>query len=730
MAFLLFGCAKKSFGESDTVSLQKYLSDIYSLTDGQEYAVCFAHKEEDIFFSAVSFDTDADRYENRIYQTDTKIRELKQLDCQEIWEENVRFLFINEDGSMEMITEKENCFYISTFKAEGELIRKTDITDILFSAVQSDMYLSDAVMDYEKNFYFAFNDHNNIESVLIKLTYTGEISFAQTFRGVINQIAVNGEDEVIAAYQNEENNLRFCTFSMSSGRIDTLETEFLYQGACLSMIIGIDKERIYFCTEDVLYEYDSRNQDITPMASFSEMGAGNGVVVEMVQTSDVSFELLYNEETENQEIRSLLFVLTKEEDTHNMKEQTGKQAEKKELVIAVFEDNTILSRVVKQFNKKNDEYSVKIKRYSSDIDGITLLQADIAAGNIPDILDVGSLDAASYINKGILADLSVYLDKDGDISRDDFLEQAVKVYSRDEKIYALPSMVWIGSMVAKTENLNGLTGWNLQEFQDFVNNLNDPKQAVAASTKETMFQRMIAQYSDRFIDWQTGECCFTEDDFLSLIEFCNMFLPETEKYSAEEEIQLIRENQILLFPTVMNSVMSFQTNRAIANADVTYIGYPSENGNGTQLMILGCVYAITEQCDEKEAAWEIVKALCTDENIYYEGFPAYKQQLEKAYENFSHKMYTVDENGNQIETYITQIDYGNEILDIYALTESEISCLRQLIEDAEMANTQHLEVMTILLEEARAYFCGQKSAEEAAQVMQRRVQVYLNEILQ
>ena len=77
-----------------------------------------------------------------------------------------------------------------------------------------------------------------------------------------------------------------------------------------------------------------------------------------------------------------------------------------------------LQEAVVNFNKKNTEYTVKIKTYIDDsvewtentyADAITVLHADMASGNCPDLIDLSMVNLNSVTAKGVLEDLTPYL---------------------------------------------------------------------------------------------------------------------------------------------------------------------------------------------------------------------------------------------------------------------------------------------------------------------------------
>ena len=194
-----------------------------------------------------------------------------------------------------------------------------------------------------------------------------------------------------------------------------------------------------------------------------------------------------------------------------------------------------------------------------------------------------------------------------------------------------------------------------------------------------------------------------------------------------EELAMVRSNQILLLPVVLNSVSGYLLQPAVFNGEVTYVGFPTERENGNTLMVFSGAYGIMESCTEKDAAWEVVKALCTADNLYLSGFPVYKENLNKAYAFAQTETYHLNDNGEKIADPLYRAAYGDETIEVYPATEEDIKKLQELLENAAAPDMRSEEVLNIIMEEAEPYLAGEKTAEEAAQVIQNRMQLYMSE---
>ena len=70
---------------------------------------------------------------------------------------------------------------------------------------------------------------------------------------------------------------------------------------------------------------------------------------------------------------------------------------------------------------------------------------------------------------------------------------------------------------------------------------------------------------------------------------------------------------------------------------------------------------------------------------------------------------------------------GEEPVDFYYISEEQGNQLLELIEGAEFCNATNTQLHFILLEEATAYFAGDKTVEEAMEAMQSRATIFVSE---
>lgn len=86
-----------------------------------------------------------------------------------------------------------------------------------------------------------------------------------------------------------------------------------------------------------------------------------------------------------------------------------------------------------------------------------------------------------------------------------------------------------------------------------------------------------------------------------------------------------------------------------------------------------------------------------------------------------------DENGEPMKESKTGMGWDDFHADYYGSTQEEIDELQALIDSARPGDTTDEEISNIINEEADAYFKGQKSVDEVADIIQSRVKIYISE---
>lgn len=624
--------------------------------------------------------------------------------------------YITDDAGE--IIDAANTLSLQTLsKEDGSVIESKDITDLFGDDEYT--YIQYFCVDGQGNLYFS-----NGDTKLVVTDAEGDKLFEIAYDNWINSMVVSKEGDVYISSYGETGlelkpvDLKSKSLGQALAGIDGYGNLQIATGCAGSFLLS---------DTDIVSVYD----------------ASTGTKEELFQWLDVDVNSNYNRyvgelsdgriwaigETYDGTDNRIEFVLVK-------KVKASEVVPKEELTYgAVYLDSQVREEIIK-FNKSSNQYRIKVKDYVSDDyeAGMAQFHADLTSGNCPDIIDLTAIDYSLYAGKGILEDLYPYMERSG-LKKDDYLENILGAYEKEEKLYGIMPQFYISTAMAKAANVGEVAGWTLSEMLNYAE-ASEAENLFAYGNRSSVFYYCIYNNIDEFINWQTGECFFNGEDFIRTLEFAAKF-PEEADYNSEDEgiYSKLQNDRILLMQSSISSVQEFQMLQGMFGEKIAYVGFPNSERKGNLIQPTGGCLGMSARSKHKDGAWEFMQTMLSEE---YQssliqghggwGFPVMKSVLEAQFEMDMTPEYYVDENGNQVEEMKTSWSYDDFNLDIYAATEDEVAQVRSLIESADrLAGSVNEQLVNIVSEESEAFFKGQKSAADTANIIQNRIQIYVNE---
>jgi len=416
--------------------------------------------------------------------------------------------------------------------------------------------------------------------------------------------------------------------------------------------------------------------------------------------------------------------------------------DKKVLTLGVqWLDNDVRKRVV-EFNKNSTEYRISIEdynQYNTAEDytaGAVKLNTDIAMGNAPDILCLtGDMPIASYMSKGLFVDLKTLIENDPELKMEDYMTEVIDAFSYEGKWYQLVPSYYLFTVWGKTADVGEEPGFTFDELKMLRSKKGQDAEVFAEQTKTSIVSYSMMFNSDQYINWETGECYFNTPEFINLLEFANEFPKEInyeELYNDmnywESQETMFRDGRALLMPSTISNFQDFiYAEQGTFGEQITAIGFPVKEGVGNAYSS-NQNFAISAKSDCQDAAWEFLRYYLTDEyqdELEY-GWPIKLSSLNKRMEAAMKRPSYIDENGNTVEYDDTYYIGGVDIV-LSPLTQEDCDRVIGFLKSADHVYSYNTNIMNILEEECAAYFEGQKSAKEVADIIQSRIRIYVNE---
>lgn len=411
--------------------------------------------------------------------------------------------------------------------------------------------------------------------------------------------------------------------------------------------------------------------------------------------------------------------------------------DKEEISLACLWMDYELKGEIIDFNKSNDKYRIVVRDYSEfntedDYNmGLTKLNTEIISGQVPDILFTNGIPFDVYASKGIMTDLWTLIEKDAEIKRSDLMEHVFDLMSKDGKLYQVASNFYISTAIANRQ-IVGDEDITVEKLIQMSENLPEGSYIFDEYiTKMDVLSMIIYTNMDDLVDWESGECKFDSQGFIDMLNFVNSFPKEFdwENYDwnanyESEYTRLLKGTQILS-RTSFYDINSYLSAESALKGNARYVGVPGLEGGITALELTGGL-AISETCENKEAAWEFVRTVLTEEyqeDNLWNGFPTNK----KVFDEMVKEAMTEDFDMEGIPMPKASWGFEDMEIEIFAMTQEQLDKFMDLINSASVIVNYDEALTEIILDEVEGFFDGQKSAEETANLIQSRVSLYVSE---
>ena len=388
------------------------------------------------------------------------------------------------------------------------------------------------------------------------------------------------------------------------------------------------------------------------------------------------------------------------------------------------------------FNKTNQDVRISIVDYSqfdgeTGTEGLTKLNTDIASGSAPDVLVLSMvMPISSYISKGVFEDLTPYMESDEEISGKEYLTNVFDAFRNDGKTYAVIPSFYVNTVIGKTEDIGDGSGFTV----DFADQLAaskgiDPGRMFGLASREDILYQAMELCGDQFIDWERSECKFDSPEFIRLLEFISQFPAKLDDAAMQEDTTAFYRNGKALFARESLGTFDEYVNLRYGyfGTEIAMAGFPSQTP-GTAAIAPQLEIAVNAASDQKDACWSFVRRFLLDDyqNSIEMYWPVSISALDQLANKAMEPIYYTDENGQKVEDHII-MNIGGENVELPRISDSEVDQIYAFLRGLSSKAYFDRSVENIIVEEAAAFFEGQKSAKDVAGVIQSRVQIYINE---
>lgn len=397
---------------------------------------------------------------------------------------------------------------------------------------------------------------------------------------------------------------------------------------------------------------------------------------------------------------------------------------KEQVTIAVFDTYSDLNDYIARFNAQSSMYEIVAVNYCSAgqslEQGQMRMNTELAAGDGPDMIaftdswrranNWKAVTAPAYIARGYLEDLTPYIEGDYTLNRAN-----IAVYDALSSIggvYLFGNSFTINGLHGTEERFGDMDGWTIDEYLELEASLED-WQCMTYAMDEHIFMEFVgAQYIENAIDWESGTMDFDVEEFARILEAASRVEEDnTEEYETLESFttawERIGSGQLMMDLCSINNPDHCAFDERFSGKRGAYFGWPSVDGETGLVVELKNPVGVVSTGEHKDVCWEFIKYMALNSPIGRQlamDLPIYKPLIDAW----------------------SQALLDNEITDTVE-TEEDLELFYDILERPRRLEIYDDTVMSIMFEEADAYFGGLRSALEAAELVRERVGLYVAE---
>lgn len=389
-------------------------------------------------------------------------------------------------------------------------------------------------------------------------------------------------------------------------------------------------------------------------------------------------------------------------------------ADKRKELTMVASYDSFLVNCVSSFNRTNPDYRIKMVMWDSDKeyynDFCTRIQMEISTGKGPDLMESTAVPIKGYGENGFLLPLD-----EGSLDASKYVPNTLEAGKVNGKYFVWPYRFTVDTLIGLKGILPGKENWNLDEVIQILEE-GQVEAFYPGARPWDVLNCLVTmdEECNQFVDWQEKKAKFTEETFLRLLELAPKYADKSTNLVSFQLYEDLKEKKYLVKRSY--GITGFEGYKQFVQelkGEGKIIGYPVENGYGS--LVEGSGFAINGSTKNKAGAITFLQyleqELSREENLAYIHFlPANQEIFEKALVRI-----TVDK-----ESTVTGLEEGK-------LTRAQADSFRSLLRQTRAKGLHYPEIIDLLYEETERYFNGSQSAAQVAEVLNNRVQLYLNE---
>lgn len=372
-------------------------------------------------------------------------------------------------------------------------------------------------------------------------------------------------------------------------------------------------------------------------------------------------------------------------------------------------EKSVLRSLIQSYNLSGAPVSIEILNYADGAenraDAVTRMTTELLAGNVPDLLDCSDFSGAQYAGyakNGILLPLDGMPDAE-------LLSGILKPCYVDGALYSIVGAFVIDPLFGPASKLGA--SLETSALDVLLGAVPDVSFFWGGEDLLSVYCRHAAE---QYLDYDTQTASFESEKFLNILTACAAV---SSAAPAPDSIMQQPMRSVSMYRS-MQSQWYQQTGDAFR---VLALG--EDGGTAYQPILQLGVCAGSAM---REAAQEALRGMLQEgfQQTITDAFPVCRAALRTLMQK------EIDAQAVEQQTAIREegrVEIGEAGDLAFLFDEAAADDLMNVLEHADCRSCGSQEILTIILDEADAYFKGRKTAQEAAQVMDRRAALFIAE---
>ena len=374
-------------------------------------------------------------------------------------------------------------------------------------------------------------------------------------------------------------------------------------------------------------------------------------------------------------------------------------------------EKSVLRSIIQSYNFSGAPVRIEILNYAdgaeSRADAVTRMTTELLAGNVPDLLDCSDLSGAQYAGyakNGILLPLDGMPDAE-------LLSGILKPCYVDGTLYSVVGAFALDPLFGPAEKLGAAL-----ETSAGVLTAAGPRLSAGCFvwSGEDLLSVYCRHAAEQYLDYDTQTASFESEKFLNILTACAAIssaapAPDSIMQQPMRSAAMYRSMQISWYQ---------QTGGAFR-----VLALDSDDGTAYQPVLqLGVCVGSTM----REAAEEALRNMLQEDFqlTIADAFPVNRAALRELMQKEIEAQKTEQQTAIRAEGRVEVGEAGDLA---FLFDEAAADDLMNVLEHADCRSCGNQEILKIILDEADAFFKGRKTAQEAAQVMDRRAALFIAE---